>query len=809
MRDHHSDRIAKELDSRAAEADFQSATAPYKPCAISRHEAMKHSSQSGDDERPEQDENPLPGSAETWQKCPFGQYQGWPRELRSHAVTITTLPYAAAVFWGGQLTLFHNKQWGDAGGVDMQGQPCSERLSAETREVIEAVKSRGVPKEIQGHGLLREAGNAMRLQSTAIASPLLPYGQRKSDPEGVLIQLLPRPMLYRSLEMGGGERGTVIDRSGANNPNEEVQQVENAPLDEHPFFRRFAEMLPSGLAILDHNARAVFVNQHFYDLTTTLDSEDKSFTGWPQSIHPEDYDRVMDAYQTAFSSQQQLRTEFRARGEPHPWRLLLLTPLDDENLQHVSLQEKGGFICSIVDISSEKSAELNERKAAQQARERKEQQERFIDMISHEIRNPLSAVLHCAEDIGDSVRDKTGDQIDTKAIEEAVETISLCVSHQKNIVDDVLSFSKLDASLLSLRPKPSNPGHQLAQTLKMFQHEFRKQQMQFGYRVDASYREAGVRTVLADMPRIGQVLINLITNAVKFTTRAQGAKKVVCSVGASLERPKSYPPNVVFFQSENLAYRMDSTNSTEWGNGDPVYIMVAVQDSGIGISAEGQQKLFERFRQATPKTEEVYGGSGLGLNISRKICHLHGGEIGVNSKEGEGSTFGFFFKVKRCDLDADFLEGLQRENEIRDEIKSLGIASPSELDGFEPFDWTPSARNQTSEGFSSTPGGNVVDSADIDADMPKQDNTYQVAQRPRISQVEQKSGRLRSQELIGDGKPEVETQSRPVADIKRSGSRAHVLLVEDNVINAKIVFRKLEAKGEIPQGRICVFETLT
>ncbi|MGG6496404.1 UNVERIFIED_CONTAM: hypothetical protein NY603_26140, partial [Bacteroidetes bacterium 56_B9] len=87
----------------------------------------------------------------------------------------------------------------------------------------------------------------------------------------------------------------------------------------------------------------------------------------------------------AFSSQQQLRTEFRARGEPHPWRLLLLTPLDDYNLQHVSLREKGGFICSIVDISSEKSAELNERKAAQQARERKEQQERFIDMISHEI----------------------------------------------------------------------------------------------------------------------------------------------------------------------------------------------------------------------------------------------------------------------------------------------------------------------------------------------------------------------------------------------------------------------------------------
>ena len=88
----------------------------------------------------------------------------------------------------------------------------------------------------------------------------------------------------------------------------------------------------------------------------------------------------MSAYQEAFRSQQQLRTEFRSLGGN--WRLLLLTPLGDENLQHVSLREYGGFICSVVDISSEKSAELSERKAAKEAQERKEQQERFIDMIS-------------------------------------------------------------------------------------------------------------------------------------------------------------------------------------------------------------------------------------------------------------------------------------------------------------------------------------------------------------------------------------------------------------------------------------------
>jgi hypothetical protein len=72
-----------------------------------------------------------------------------------------------------------------------------------------------------------------------------------------------------------------------------------------------------------------------------------------------------------------------------------------------------------------------------------------------------------------------------------------------------------------------------------------------------------------------------------------------------------------------------------------------VKDTGIGISEQAQKRLFERFNQATPRTQSVCGGSGLGLNVSRKLCHLHGGEIGVSSVEGEGSTFGFFFKVRR------------------------------------------------------------------------------------------------------------------------------------------------------------------
>lgn len=140
-------------------------------------------------------------------------------------------------------------------------------------------------------------------------------------------------------------------------------------------FQRFAELVPNGLAILDSDAEAVFVNDGFFKLTTRKISKD--FRAWPESIDSRDYENVMSAYRKAFSSREELRVEFRCAGETAgeegEWRLFLLRPLSEE--------PEAGFICAVVDITEIKQAQLTQEKAAMEAQDRKEQQERFIDMV--------------------------------------------------------------------------------------------------------------------------------------------------------------------------------------------------------------------------------------------------------------------------------------------------------------------------------------------------------------------------------------------------------------------------------------------
>ncbi|KAE8334044.1 hypothetical protein BDV39DRAFT_188344 [Aspergillus sergii] len=511
----------------------------------------------------------------------------------------------------------------------------------------------------------------------------------------------------------------------------------------------------------------------------------KAFDGWSQSIARGDYDRVAAVYDNALKANQALRIEYRTCDEPCQWRLLMLTPFGEEELRGLPLGPGGGSYCTITDITEEKRAEISQKKIAEEAQRRKEQQERFIDMISHEVRNPLSAILHCTEDILEAVQQKDRRNIRVEDIAQAAEIISLCVAHQKKIVDDVLTFSKLDAEMFTLLPQRVQPRQHLAMSLMMFRPELRKHDIDFEYKLDHSYADCEVDWVVADLDRMSQVLVNLVCNAIKFTANAGEEKKISVFMGASKVRPTSYPPNVVFFSSGESALRLNATNRPEWGEGGVAYIMVAVKDTGIGISEEAQKRLFERFNQATPRTESIYGGSGLGLNVSRRLCHLHGGEIGVNSKEGHGSTFGFFFTVRRSVESSTTKPPRQEHGAIAELCKEVQALSSEVTEGT-----TEIANPAIPTSPEMTHVKEVSPNASKDVIW---EHTARIAYDAGVTEVLRHSPSIAQspdQPQYPEKQPSQSPRSHPDATKER-----RVLVVEDNVINQRIVARKLESLG--------------
>lgn len=161
-------------------------------------------------------------------------------------------------------------------------------------------------------------------------------------------------------------------------------------------------MLPTGVAILNQNDESIMVNRRVRELTTC--SSARSIDCWSQSIHLDDLTGQPLLSETS-CSKHAIRTEFRTRSRIPLWRILMLSPLDVDYMHRLNLSN-GGFICTIADITHEKTTQLLQVEIAREAQERKQLQERFIDMTSHEVRNPLSAILHCTVGILETVQNK-------------------------------------------------------------------------------------------------------------------------------------------------------------------------------------------------------------------------------------------------------------------------------------------------------------------------------------------------------------------------------------------------------------------
>lgn len=194
---------------------------------------------------------------------------------------------------------------------------------------------------------------------------------------------------------------------------------------------------------------------------------------------------------------------------------------------------------SIADISHLKWAQGLQDQRLKEAEETKRQQNEFIDITSHEMRNPLSAILICADDIRESLSQHVFAHSDIKVVEECIDAannIALCVQHQKSIVDDILTVSKLDSNLLLITPITVQPSAIVHRAMSMFRPEVQAKDIDFSFHPHESLQQLDIDWVNLDPSRLLQITVNLITNAIKFTA-GSSKRSIRVHLGASTGQP--------------------------------------------------------------------------------------------------------------------------------------------------------------------------------------------------------------------------------------------------------------------------------
>ncbi|WP_373533988.1 ATP-binding protein [Microcoleus sp.] len=281
-----------------------------------------------------------------------------------------------------------------------------------------------------------------------------------------------------------------------------------------------------------------------------------------------------------------------------------VTTSDEVGMLATSLNE-------LIQRVAEYTEDLHEAKVAAEAANRSKSA--FLANMSHELRTPLNAIINYSEMLQEDAQDSGSEDFLPD-----LEKIQTAGKHLLDMISDILDISKIEAGHVTLYLENFDVATMIEEVMTTAQPLVEKKGNALALKTQG---ELG--TMYADQPKVRQILLNLLSNAAKFTEKGVITIEVERIKNGKVKQTK---------RKKNKDFNSGSNYSSQ-------VLIFRVRDTGIGMTNEQLEQIFKPFTQADASTTKKYGGTGLGLTISQRLCQILGGEISVESEDGKGSTF--------------------------------------------------------------------------------------------------------------------------------------------------------------------------